>query len=62
VRPKTCVHPFPDATNPGNEVDCLGGTLHGTDAARNMVEHRITHWNLSAKEAVLSSAGSCSGT
>jgi hypothetical protein len=57
-----CVHPFPDVTNPGNEVGCLGGALHGAGAARNIVEHKITHWNLSAEEAVLSFAGSCSGT
>ncbi len=52
-----CVHQFPDDGRPGQEVVCLDGALHGTGGARRMVEHRITHWNLSAEDAVLSFAG-----
>lgn len=57
MRLKMCVYDYPDEEIVGEELICRGGVLHGKGGAREMVEHRITHWNISAEQAVLSFAG-----
>lgn len=61
MRLTMCVYAYPDDRIVGEEVICLGGALHGRGGARGMVEHMMTHWRISAEQAVLSFAGCSNG-